>query len=163
MTGRRRRNTLDWAVHEAAGRGATVLMMTPWAAADRVRRDAETLMAQRLRLHRMQRRGVARAVAGLDRRPLVAREIILANAATALVHAAGSADIVVVGPEATEAMRPGSLAAIIAHRLSRRQGGGSTPVVVVTVGHHAASTRARHKRSLAVTGVHIQQPLPRCL
>jgi nucleotide-binding universal stress UspA family protein len=121
---------LDWAARQAAASGATVFVLTAWPAG-RVRRDADAVLADRMRLHRMQRWGVAQAVAGLPRPPLVAREIVLAEPVTALAHAAAFADMVVVGSDAAEAMRPGSVAAVLARRLSRARRAGPAPVVVV--------------------------------
>lgn len=121
---------LDWAARQAASGGATVLVVTAWPVG-RVRRDADALLADRMRLHRMQRHGVAQAVAGLPRPPLVAREIVDAGPVTALVQAAAFADMVVVGSDAAEAMRPGSVAAVLARRLSRARRAGPAPVVVV--------------------------------
>jgi hypothetical protein len=129
---------LDWAVREAIGWGSTVLVVTAWPGDARGRRDVETLTAQRLRLHRIQRRGVAAAVAGLSRPPVVAREIILADPVTALAYAAKFADIVVVGGEAAGALRPGSVGAALARRLSRRGRGGPPPVIVLATTRAAA-------------------------
>jgi hypothetical protein len=130
---------LTWAVHEAMGRGAIVLLVTAWPAAARsTGHDPDALADERLRLHRMQRRGVAEAIAGLVRPPVVAREIILSEPVTALLHAARFADIVVVGTDTAEALRPGSIATVLARRLSRRKRGGPAPVVVVATTTQAA-------------------------
>lgn len=138
------RYALAWAVREAMGRDAIVLLVTAWPATAHTSHDPATLVAHRLRLHGMQRRGVAEAVAGLDRPPVVAREIILADPVTALVHAASFADIVVIGGDATEALRPGSVAAVLAERLGRRrrQRADPAPVVVLTTTSQAAALPA---------------------
>lgn len=125
---------LTWAAREAARRHVTLLVVTAWPAVDRVSaRDNGELVDHRVRLHQMQRDAVAAATAGLVCAPLVAREIVFADPVTALCHAAGFADLVVLGGEATGGLRPPSVATEVATRLARhRRAGEPAPIVVVS-------------------------------
>lgn len=92
------RRALWWAVREAARTGASLLVVTAWPARQRdAARRTGQLFAARVRLQRMQVERIAEAVAGLDRPPLVARQLVLAEPVPALCHAARFADIVVLG------------------------------------------------------------------
>ncbi|RQX02284.1 hypothetical protein DLJ59_15830 [Micromonospora inaquosa] len=127
-------HALTWAAREAARRHATLLVVTAWPAVDRIgARDNGELVHHRVRLHRMQRDAVAAATAGPANPPQVAREMAFADPVTTLCHAAGFADLVVLGGDATGGLRPRSVAAGVATRLARhRRGGEPAPIVVVS-------------------------------
>lgn len=139
------RRALAWAAREAVRRHASVLVVTAWPAVDRAAmRDGEELFDGRVRLHRMQRDAIAAATAGLVPKPLVVREIVIADPVTALGHAAASADLVVVGSDETPDLRPGSVAAEVAAQLAQRGrwSGHAVPVVVVATPRQATPARA---------------------
>jgi hypothetical protein len=131
------RAALAWAAREAVERHSSLLVVTAWTAQERaLARERGDLREQRRRLQRMQRYCVAEALADLPgpAPTLVARELVLADPVTALAHAAGIADTLVVGERADGSPAAVSTAALLARRLGRR----IDPVPVVSVrGCHA--------------------------
>jgi hypothetical protein len=126
---------LTWAVREAIARRATLLVITAWTGEARAAaRERGDLVAERRRLQGMQRAGFRRAMTGIAMTgiagtpPLVAWEIVLADAVTALSHAATFADTLVVGAHHVGG-RTASTADLLARRLAKH--GEHIPVVAV--------------------------------
>lgn len=124
------RRALAWAVREAVDRCAVLLVVTAWTAEARaVARRRGELARERVRLQDMQLACLAEAFATLSAPPpRVTRELVLADPITALCHAAGYADVLVVGVRAAET-RPTPTAGLVARRVARRGDG----VAVVAV------------------------------
>jgi nucleotide-binding universal stress UspA family protein len=123
------RDALCWAVRLAAQQSSTVLAVTAWPDADRAgSRERDALRHDLLALEHMQRTLIAAATALLTHPPRVIRELVLADAVTALYHAAVLADLVVLGTGRSTGLPPGGVAARLAARKSR---GRPVPVVVV--------------------------------
>lgn len=125
------RAALTWAVRAAGPRTATVLVVTAWPDVDRaVARSTGTLPGGRVRLHQLQRDAIAEAVAGLDRPPLVVREILFAEPEVALCHAGTSADLLVIG---TDRVGPTPLTTVLTRKLAavRAVRGDAARLVVV--------------------------------
>jgi nucleotide-binding universal stress UspA family protein len=126
------RDALAWAVREASRRHASVLVITAWPDADRVGpRENDQLVGARVRLQRMQREAIDAATEGLERRPIVVRELVIADPVTALSHAATPADLVVIGSDKPSGLGARSIAAAVAGRLARHRATGNAPPLVV--------------------------------
>jgi nucleotide-binding universal stress UspA family protein len=118
------RHALHWAVREAVARRAILLVVTAWTAEARgLARERDDLVGERIRLQEMQLKCLADAFAELPGEPpTITRELVLADPITALCHAAGYADALVVGVRAEE-FRPVPTAGVLARRLARRGDG----------------------------------------
>jgi nucleotide-binding universal stress UspA family protein len=125
------RRALAWAVRKAVQRDALVLVVTAWTVTDH---RPEALMAERIRLGEEQRAAIAEARAPYPPsiRPVVARELILADPVTALAHVARMVDTVVLGDAAPAVPGTVSLADRLGQRLrSLRRRRGDSPLIVV--------------------------------
>jgi nucleotide-binding universal stress UspA family protein len=135
------RRALAWAGREALRTGSVLLVVTAWTAQARAgARERGELPADRIRLQRMQLDCLAEALDGLPEPPAVARELVLADPITAMCHAAGYADMLVLGVRGEED-RPTPTAGLVARRLARR--GDIVPVVAIpAVAGRSAADRA---------------------
>lgn len=142
------RRALAWAVRKAVQRNALVLVVTAWTVTDH---DPAALMAERIRLGEAQRAAItaARAPYPPAVRPVVARELILADPVTALAHVARMVDVVVLG---TGTPTGGSIADRLGARLRVRRGiGGTSPLIVVVDQPDAAVPPPRRWRDRNAT------------
>lgn len=113
------RDALFWAVREAVARRASLLVVTAWTAQARAAaRERGALRDERVKLQRMQQDALDAALASMTDPPAVARELVLADPITALAHAAGYADLLVVGDGRRHQQRRMSTATLLARRLN---------------------------------------------
>jgi len=144
------RRALDWAVRQAVHRNALVLVVTAWSVTNH---DPQALLAERIRLGEEQAAAIraARAALAPETRPVVARELMIADPVLALDHVARRADLVVLGDDERPSPTSGSIAERLAQRLRRRGRRSDDPVPSIVVVSAPvtgpAATPARQPRS----------------
>ena len=110
------RQALAWAAAEARRRGATLRVITAWPDESRAAaRAGGALPAERARLGRMQGDFLASATAWTGLPPAVTQELVLGDPVAALCHAAGRADLLVLGGDPAD---PASIGAAVFRRLA---------------------------------------------
>jgi nucleotide-binding universal stress UspA family protein len=152
------RRAVQWAMREAARRGAFLLVVTAWPGRAGGRAPA-TLMAQRIATTQMQRRLVEEARHRVATPVRVGTEIILADPVTALCHASRVADLLVIGGVRRRRTADGkTLAAGCTERAACpvaviSTAGGVRPVAVaaVAVGGRGGPGRPDHRHRVLLT------------
>lgn len=141
------RRALAWAAAEAVRRGATLQVVTAWTwdaaeGAPLAAVEPQTLMelAEQTQTH-----AVEQVVGAMPVRPVVAREVVRATAATALVEASRHADLVVVGTHGRGPVRAALLGSVSQSVIKHAE----CPVVVMPP-VHGHDTRAEEVAVAAV-------------
>lgn len=128
------RRALDWAVHEAVRRSARVLVVTAYPPQSHPEHPAgsSARVNDLLRLVRAQREAINVAVAGLDaERPVIGRQVVIADPVVALRHAGTMADLLVLGVASRDGMSTSTAGRIAQAFADRRNRGMACPLVVV--------------------------------
>lgn len=133
------RRALAWAAQEAVRRGATLQVVTAWTwdaveGAPLAAVEPRTLMEL---AEKTQADAVEQVVGPMPARPVVAREVVRATAAQALVEASRHADLVVVGTHGRGPVRSALLGSVSQSVIKHAE----CPVVVLPP-VHAHETRA---------------------
>jgi nucleotide-binding universal stress UspA family protein len=133
------RRALAWAAQEAVRRGATLQVVTAWTwdaveGAPLVAVEPKALMEI---AEQTQTTAVEAVLAPMPVRPVVAREVVRATAAQALVEASRHADLVVVGTHGRGPVRSALLGSVSQSVIRHAE----CPVVVMPP-EHGSQTRA---------------------